>query len=101
MFHDADFAIVVVPLMFAMMVGMGLMMWFMMKDMMMSGHDNSHGPSNSREAQTARGMAFLRSRIASLEDDVASLQRELEATRNGPTSAGRSRDASSKNLSSR
>jgi len=80
MFHDADFPIVAIPFMFVMMAGMGVMMWFMMK-IMISGHDGSHSPSNSREAETARGMAFLRHQIASLQEEIAALQQELKAMR--------------------
>lgn len=74
MFHDAGFPIVVVPLMLVMMVGMGLMMWFMMKMMMGTGGHETHGPQRPEERDTADEMSALRNEIASLRQELESMR---------------------------
>lgn len=81
MFHDAGFPIVAVPFMLAMMVGMGLMMWFMMKMMMGMGDHEAHGPQRPEQRNTADEMNSLRG-------EIASLRQELESMRTGSAAGG-------------
>jgi hypothetical protein len=83
---DTGFPIVAVPLMFVMMLGMGAMMWFMMKMMMrMGGHDAPHPPQGPRD-ERATG-----EEVSSLRGEIAALRQELEGMRfeaTSPESAG-------------
>jgi hypothetical protein len=81
MLHDSGFPIVAVPLMVVMMVGMGVMMWFMMKMMMGMGGHETHGPQRSEEHDTADEMNALR-------NEMASLRQELESMRTGSAGGG-------------
>lgn len=81
MFHDAGFPIVAVPFMLVMMVGMGLMMWFMMKMMMGMGGHEAHGPQRPEERDTAAEMNSLR-------NEIATLRQELESMRTGSPAGG-------------
>jgi len=81
MFHDAGFPIIAVPLMFVMMLGMGLMMWFMMKMMMGMGGHEAHGPQRPEERNTADELNALR-------NEIASLRQELESVRSRSAAGG-------------
>ncbi len=72
MHYNGDFPIIAVPFMVAMMLGMGVMMWLMMR-MMMGGHGGHDSDSlDARDDGTAE-------ELRSLRDEVASLRRELES----------------------
>ena len=80
-FGDAPWwAFLMMPVM---MLGMGLMMWFMMRMMMgMGGHGPSHGSTDSPAA--ARGEQVADSEVSSLRQQVAELQQRLAAMESKP-----------------
>src|SRR3989304_1569458 len=84
---DSDFPVTAIPFMFVMMLGMGVMMWFMIKMMMGMNHDSSHGGARSSNAsETEAASAETRS----LRDEVERLRRQvetLEAEGERPTTA--------------
>jgi len=79
-FGDAPWwAFLMMPVM---MLGMGLMMWFMMRMMMgMGDHGPSHGSTDSPAA--ARGEQAADSEVASLRQQVTDLQQRLAAMESG------------------
>ena len=84
MHYSGDFPLVAVPFMLVMMIGMGLMMWLMMR-MMMGGH----GGHDSDHHDVVNGSSA--DELRSLRDEIASLRRELESTRperGGPPGGG-------------
>lgn len=85
-FGDAPwwvFPLVVIPMMLVMMVGMGLVMWLMMRMMMgMGDHGTSHQAAASGVETKADETADPV--VASLHRQVEDLQRRLAAMESGP-----------------